>query len=96
MTGLNSDNRPLIRLHTSLWWLLLIWFGLVTVLLLLDLSVAVTLATAGLFGILVATLGRLIQLGILFGRRRKPKAMWLSLVLIVLLLATGLLRYLIA
>ncbi len=84
------DPGPLVRLHTSLWWLLLAWFGLVTVLLILEVEPTGALSAAGLIGIVIATAGRLVQLSELFRRTGKTRLLVLSLVLICLLLATGL------
>ncbi len=94
MNQTKTDSGPLIKLHSVLWWLLIGWFALVTLLYVVGYEAATFLSAAGIVGILVATLARLVQLGVIFRRQRKTRLLLLAVILIVLLLATGLLRFL--
>jgi hypothetical protein len=94
MNQQRPDTKSLVKLHTGLWWSFIIWFAMVTVLLVLKLDMAVTLSTIGLGLIYVGTVARLIQLGVMFRRFGRSRPFVLSCVLALLLIATVALRYL--
>lgn len=88
-----SNIKPLMKLHSSLWWIFITWFAMVTILLALQLDVATIFSTAGLGLIYAGTLLRLVQLGVLFHRSGRTRPLVLSSVLVSLLLVSVLMRY---
>ena len=100
MSNAQGDKRlpakePLIRLHTLLWWFFIGWFAVVTLMLAFGFPYATKISMVGLVVIVIATIGRLVQLGVLCNRAGNKRLFGLSALLMLLLLATGLLRLLI-
>ena len=87
------ENYKMVKPQTVLWYLLIIWFAVNTVLYLFKVSVAPKLAEIGIILTVAATLFRLMVMSELHRRLARRRYQWTSYLLLFFILITILIEY---